>query len=225
MSDKLINKNTPRLWDRLLFEIDETMMGSPYYLDKIRKVIRFLRNKRGNFLDVGFGMGNLEKNIILNNFPLNIYGIDFSNKAVNRANKLFKGKYLVGSAQKLPFKSSFFDAIAMLDVYEHISKGDSKDVMDEINRVTKIGGSFVISVPVNEDLRKMNEEGTNYNMHVRQLTSRTLKKELQRSGFKVLKEDYLYAFRKYYFLKKIVANTIPGIRKPNVLIVYCTRYR
>lgn len=61
MSDKLINKNTPRLWDRLLFEIDETMMGSPYYLDKIRKVIRFLRNKRGNFLDVGFGMGNLEK--------------------------------------------------------------------------------------------------------------------------------------------------------------------
>lgn len=220
MSENLINKNTPHIWDQLLFEIDDTMLASPYYLNKIKKVIYFLRNKKGNFLDVGFGMGNLENNIILNKIPLNIYGIDFSQKAVNRAKKLYKGKYFVESAQKLSFASSFFDAVAMLDVYEHISKKDSKKVIDEIYRVMKMGGGLVISVPVNEDLKKMNKDGTNLNMHVRQFTPKSLKKELMKSGFRVLKEDCLYAFKKYYFIKTAIAKILPGIRKPNVLILY-----
>ena len=225
MSEKLRNKNTPRLWDRLLFEIDETMLNSPYYKDKIRRVIRFLKDKNGNFLDVGFGMGNLEKNIILNKIPFNIYGVDFSQKAVNRAKKLLKGKYIVGNAKKLSFKSSFFDVVAMLDVYEHISKNDSKKVMGEISRVMKIESCLVISVPINEDLKKMNYEGTNYNMHVRQFTSKSLTNELRESGFRVINEDHLYAFKSFYFIKTLIAKVISGIRKPNVLIVYATKCR
>ncbi len=225
MPKKLINKNTPHLWDRLLFEIDDTMLASPYYLDKIKKVIRFLRNKKGNFLDVGFGMGNLEKNIVLNNIPLNIYGIDFSRKAVERAKKLFKGNFFIQSAQKLSFKSLFFDVVTMLDVYEHISKKDSENVMDEINRVMKVDGSLVISVPVNEDLEKMNKEGINFNMHVRQFTPKSLKEELTKSGFKVMKKDFLYAFNMHYFAKTLITKIIPGIRKPNVLIMYAKKFR
>lgn len=220
MNLQVYNPNTPRLWDKRLFETNEELLKSPYYMDKINKVTSYLENKRGKFLDIGFGAGNLERSLFTDNTKLQIYGIDFSHKAVASAKKKFKGNFLVGRSQKLPFKKETFDFVAMLDVLEHISENESKTVLGEINRVLKRGGHFIISVPINENLKKMDRDGTNYNKHLRQYTPELLEKELNSSGFHILKKEFIYAFRKNYILKTAFVKLFSSFKKPNVLVVF-----
>ncbi len=66
----------------------------------------------------------------------------------------------------------------------------------------------------------MNREGTNFNRHLREYTPRILERELDLSGFRVLRKDFIYAFRNLYFLKNLIAKIFPDFRRPNVLIVY-----
>lgn len=214
------NKNTPELWDKILFDKNKELLSSPYYIDKIESVNVFLKDKKGAFLDIGFGMGNLEKMISQSNSNIEVYGIDFSGKAVERAKKCLAGKYIVTNPEKLPFPESFFDYIAMLDVYEHMFKSDSAKVLREINRVIKSYGFFIISIPLNENLKKMNREGTNYNAHVREFSETTIAKELKNAGFKILKRKYIYAFKKLYKIKSAIIKLLPNYRKPNVLLIY-----
>lgn len=225
MQKRTINPNTPQLWDKILFERDNELLMSPYYKDKIDRVYKFLKNRKGEFLDIGFGMGNLERKMIMGGVDLNIYGIDFSRKAISKARKEIKGKFYAARPHKLPFKKSYFDFVAMLDVLEHIPQIESKKVLDEINKVMKKKSFLVISVPVNEDLKKMNEDGTNLNAHLRQYTPEMLEKELSLSGFEVMKKDFIYAFRKYYLLKNIAIKIWPSLRKPNVLLIYSRKIK
>lgn len=217
------NPNTSELWDERLFETNDLLLHSSYYVDKLRKVAGFLKNKKGKFLDIGFGMGNLERKLLKDRTKLKIYGVDFSPKAVARAKKELKGNFLVAKSEKLPFEESFFDYVAMLDVLEHIPPSESKKVLGEVNRVLKKGSNFIISVPLNEDLEKMNNEGTNFNRHLREYTPRILEQELRLAGFKVLGQDFIYAFRDFYLLKNLVIKIFPNFRKPNLLIAYTVK--
>lgn len=219
------NPNTPRLWDKLLFEKNNELLKSPYYRDKLDKVYKFLEHQRGKILDIGFGMGNLEKKIVEKNLVLEIYGVDFSSKAVKRAKEKLKGKFYKAKTQNLPFKNAFFGTTIMLDVLEHIPESESKITLDEINRVTKRNGYFVLSVPLNENLEEMNKEGKNLNAHLRQYTPKLLESELNASGFKVIKKDFIWAFSKNYFLKNLIVRLWPTLRKPNVLVVYCRKIK
>lgn len=217
------NPNTSKLWDKLLFDNNPSLRHSPYYIDKINKVTRFLRNENGKFLDIGFGAGNLEQKLKNDKAKLKLYGVDFSPAAITSARKRFQGIFLISKIQKLPFKKCYFNCAVMLDVLEHIPEKESKKVLDEVNRVLKRNSVFVISVPLNEDLKKMNKEGTNYNAHLRQYTPPLLEKELKRSGFEIIKKDFIIAFNSFYFLKNIIARVFPDFRKPNLLIFYCRK--
>lgn len=214
------NPNTARLWDKMLFENGTVFKQSPFYIAKINKVSKFLEKEKGNLLDVGFGAGELENKLLDLKTKLNIYGIDFSQRAVKVARKTLKGNFQVSRAQRLPFKNSFFTNVVMLDVLEHVPKNESKKVLDEIYRVLRNNGNFVVSVPLNEDIKKMNKEETNLNRHLRQYTFPILKKELSISNFEVLTKDYIYPFAKFYNFKTAITKIFPKIRKPNLLIVY-----
>lgn len=217
------NPNTPKLWDKRLFDTNEELLRSPFYIDKLNKVYRFLKNQKGNFLDIGFGAANLEKKILSRGTNLQIYGIDFSKKAVENAKKSFAGSFYVAKSQRLPFKNSFFDFVVMLDVLEHIPEVESKKVLGEIRRVLTDKGNFVLSVPLNEDLQKMNKEGTNFNAHLREYSSRILEDELKKSGLETFKKEFIFAFSNYYFLKSLIIKMFPNFRKPNLLIIYARK--
>ncbi len=223
MVTKQKNPNTPELWDKRLFETNEILLHSPYYIDKLRRVADFLKNKNGRILDIGFGAANLERLILASDTKLKLYGIDFSSRAVMRANRELKGTFILAKSQKLPFRKSFFDFLVMLDVLEHIPSQESGRVLSEISRVLKRGGNFIISIPLNEDLAKMNNEGTNFNKHLREYTPKILKKELSLVGFGVLGWEFIYAFRNFYFLKNLAVKIFPNFRKPNLLIVYAIK--
>lgn len=217
------NPNTSKLWGRLLFEDNELLVKSPFYIKKMNSVIKFFKGYTGKFLDIGVGAGNLEKSIIKANLPVQIYGVDISTKAIKTAKKTLTGDYYIANIFKLPFKKSFFDVVAVLDVFEHVYEKDIYKALKEIYRVTKKNGSLVVSVPLNEDLKKLNKEELNYSRHVREYNLNILTNELNSTGFIVEKSEFIYAFRTQFAVKSIIVKLIPSIRKPNLLIVYCKK--
>jgi len=106
------------------------------FISEIKKV------KSENILDVGCGTGMLSKKLIkLGYKPL---GIDISEKAIQKYNKIAKGK-IVDLEKKLPFKQGYFSNIIASEVIEHINNFDF--FISEIKRVCKEGGKIHISTP------------------------------------------------------------------------------
>ena len=58
-------------------------------------------------------------------------------------------------SQGLPFPNEFFDVVYMIDVLEHISWRKTINVVDEVWRVLKPGGRFIIRVPNIERIAEM----------------------------------------------------------------------
>ncbi len=223
MKNKFKNPNTSQLWNELLFVWNDNLIESPYYLDKLSKVVGFLEKHSGNFLDVGMGVGNLEKKILKEHLALNLYGVDISPKAIKYVRKEIKGNFYVSRIFKMPFKNSFFDAVAILDVLEHIYKKDNVRALKEVNRILKRKGGLIISVPLNENLAILNKENKNLNKHVREYTFDILKEELKENGFEVISKKYIIAFKKYFYIKNLIMKILPNFRKPNLLIVYAIK--
>ncbi len=223
MSDKTTNPNTSGLWDKLLFENNDELFASPFYLAKINWVIQLIKKFKGKFLDIGFGAGFLEKEIIRNVMNLDIYGVDISKKAVSEARQKLKGKFYVANIFKLPFKSNFFDSVSALDILEHVYKKDVLIALDEINRVLKKNGKLIVSVPLNENLERLDSLKKNINRHLREYTFEILQSELELSGFRVTVKKFIYSFATFYNLKSLLTKFLPGYRKPNLLIVYCIK--
>jgi len=114
-----------------------------------------LKGKR--VLDVGCGDGALS--YLLTRKGAVVFGIDnqeiairFAREKTKRMNIDFK----VGSAYELPWGDGTFDAVVSSDVIEHLQ--DTTRYLEEIKRVTKVGGVVVISTPIRfteEPLDKM----------------------------------------------------------------------
>jgi len=217
------NRNTASFWNKLLFKKNKTLVKSQIYKDKIDNVLRMIRRYEGEFLDIGFGRGNLETKIIKEKLNIEIYGVDISPKAVKNAEKELKGFFYVSNIFKLPFNKYFFDIVAILDVLEHIEKDRIMVALKEVARVLKKGGRLVISIPLNENLETLVKEGENYNAHMREYTYDILAKELKNADFRIIDKKFLYAFAKYYKLKTFLMNFFPWLRKPNLLIVNCIK--
>lgn len=211
----IFNLNSGLMWDQLNCYGLEELGGSPIYNDKLVQVLKIIKNKRGNLLDIGFGNGIIERR--LKNFRL--YGIDISTKSVRNIKREVVGNFSVGSILDFRFTSSYFDVVLCLDVLEHISPKDTFNALGRIKRVMKPGSMLVLSVPLNEGLEQMVKEGgINPNAHVRVYSPRILQTELIISGFGIEKQILLSAFRRFYLIKKII-NRLLRIKKANLLIV------
>ncbi len=210
------NKNSDILWDDINFSRSGELKKSRIYIDKLSQILNFLKGKKGNLLDVGFGKGAMESR--LKNSDFNLFGIDISNRSVNNVRKYVEGDFKKGNVLKIPFDSNCFNYVLCLDVMEHISPFNTFKALKEINRVLKTDFFLVISVPLNEGLEEMVKNGVNPNAHVRAYTPHILRRELELSGFVIEKEIYLSAFSKHYFFKKFL-NQIFRMREPNLLIL------
>lgn len=91
-------------------------------------------------LDVGCGDG--EDALAISKFAKNVVGLDIINHKNWGEIKSKKLRLVVGRAEKLPFKSSSFDALFLKDVLHHVD--DIEKTMKEIKRVTSENSRIVI---------------------------------------------------------------------------------
>lgn len=96
------------------------------------------------FLDIGCGAGTL-CHAVKDRFK-DIYGVDISENALDIAKKYCTNTSKVNlNVERLPFEDGYFDAVACLDVIEHLF--DPVCLLEEIGRVLKNDGVLVISAP------------------------------------------------------------------------------
>lgn len=217
---ELIDNNNSNFWDRLNKDNNISSKNNPMAWDRIKTVKKLIPKSSLKILDVGFGAGQLEKNILPYNKKLKWYGIDISPESVKRVSNLYpEASFQVGNITKIKHKSNFFDYIICLEVLEHIKPIIIFKSLKEIHRVLKPKGIFIASVPLNENLEQMISIGNNPNAHLRSYSSSLIKAELEISGFTILKDFLLYAFNKNYKIKKFITMIIPKLRKPNNIIL------
>lgn len=109
-------------------------------------------------LCVGVGTGNEVIRILRRNSTVNIVGVDYSGtalrKAYTKARRSAKEiRVLTMDARHLQFAAGSFDKIVCLHLMDFVE--DHTEVTNEILRVLKIGGQFVITYPSHKEGPKL----------------------------------------------------------------------
>ena len=116
------------------------------------------------------------------------------------------GGVLRGDATKLPFEDNTFDCVVTSEVLEHIQ--DDVNVISELHRVLKPGGSLGVTVPswwpekINWMLSDEYHAPKSVGGHVRIYSATELKAKLRSAGLEVTASHHAHALHSpYWWLK------------------------
>lgn len=159
---------------------------------------KYICAKDLKILDVGCGTGALMKE--LGSYG-EVYGLDFSEKAIEFCKKRGEKNLILGSINKIPFEDNFFDVVVSLDVLEHID--DDIGAIFEIRRVLKKGGISIIFVPAFMFLWGKSDE---LGCHIRRYLVSDLKKKISGVGLSIIRSSYFntFLFLPILFVRSVV---------------------
>lgn len=141
---------------------------------------------RARILDVGCGTGaGIEEFRPYGS----VTGVDFSETAIRYSRRRQCTRTAVADASRLPFESSSFDLIAMIEVLEHVD--DDAGTLTEIARVLTPGGLIVLTVPAYQWLWSVRDEQLH---HKRRYTRTHLLEHVATAGLTVLWSTHIDAF-------------------------------
>ncbi|MBI2676113.1 MAG: class I SAM-dependent methyltransferase [Candidatus Aenigmarchaeota archaeon] len=118
--------------------------GADRWLTKIKREMQVSRmsGKPDILVDLGCGAGRYHSLIPARH----VIGLDISRKKLLKAKEEgSKGYLILGSVFNLPFKSGSCEAVLLSEVIEHVD--DQKQVLEEVKRIVRPGGSLIISTP------------------------------------------------------------------------------
>jgi ubiquinone/menaquinone biosynthesis C-methylase UbiE len=147
---------------------------------------RYIQKKNLKILDVGCGTGALMKE--LGSYG-EVYGLDFSEKAIEFCKVRGEKNLTFGSITAIPFEDNFFDVVVSLDVIEHVE--DDALALSEIRRVLKKDGYSIIFVPAFMFLWGKSDE---LSCHFRRYTLKDLKSKVCRGGLNIVRSTYFNTF-------------------------------
>jgi ubiquinone/menaquinone biosynthesis C-methylase UbiE len=134
--------NQEKVWDEIAESWDERRR------DIGPRIIKFIQEAKGNFLDLGCGSG---RNLIKNN-QVEFYLVDFSQKMLDLAGKKakklkLKYKLIKTDASNLKcFEDNFFDSALYIATLHCLEKKEREKSLKEFFRVLKKKGKALISV-------------------------------------------------------------------------------
>jgi SAM-dependent methyltransferase len=168
------------------------------YEKRHQRTIKFISSLKSKLkiLDIGCQAGGFCAELLrLNHEP---YGIEIDLESVENARKVNPTiEFAVGNCEKqIPFPDATFDAVWAGEVIEHIGHTDL--FINEINRVLKVGGHFILSTPMHNRLKNMMvvlfkfEKHFNPEFpHYRFYSKKSLSAVLEKRGFEIVEVDYI----------------------------------
>nr|MDO8135788.1 class I SAM-dependent methyltransferase [Candidatus Njordarchaeum guaymaensis] len=149
----------------------------------ILKLTGRLRNQA--ICDIACGIGRISDR--LNKLGGRVSGIDIDENEVRVGSETSANiDFILGAAEHLPYRSSFFDKAVSVCALEHFS--DDKQALKEINRILKKRGTLVLTVDSfshpNLNQKIISTQRRIYHVK-RYYTEETLAYSLKRAGFKV----------------------------------------
>lgn len=152
MVDRQVEGNQTQIWDHFQNEGIESFSQSrprlKYLTDQVNPGLKLL--------NIGVGGAILEK--FAYEKGIDIHSLDPNERAIEKIrDELDLGeKAKVGFSQEMPFPDDMFDTVVMSEVLEHLNEIDFDATTNEVARVLKRNGSFIVTVPFNEDLESGN---------------------------------------------------------------------
>lgn len=213
---KKANPNTQLFWDEKIRAQSTITAGDYITRDRIKYIAKQI-SSNVTVLDVGFGYGFLEQQLVNSKLIIKLYGVDISEVAAKRLIHHLGRHFIVANANSIPFKGNTFDVICLLEVLEHAFQKEKDLILKEIYRLLKPNGKLIVSVPLYDSVFENHPSG-----HVRMYSPEKLLLELSSMGFKVLQRKFLYAFSSFYSQKSFFCNFFK-IKQPNNLIVVATK--
>lgn len=161
--------------ERMIPEFNE---GSKIYLEHVNRYIfakQFVKDK--DVLDIACGSG-YGTELLLGAGAKSVLGVDISKEAVKYCkNKYPKINFKVGSVDDIPVEDESMDVVVSFETIEHVDEKTQQKFMQEVNRVLKNDGIFVVSTPNALVYEKGNE------FHMKELTPDELDVLLKKYGF------------------------------------------
>ena len=126
------------------------LYASPDYKNLVEKIIIKLTPFGKTVLEIGIGDGRLSYKLAEEK-KCRVTGIDISDIVINLAKKRLKEtdtlKYIKADARQLPFKDKTFDISISKDLIEHLPPKDHLWHLQEVKRILKDKGSYIIFTP------------------------------------------------------------------------------
>lgn len=169
----MLQKLTDFYIKQLFFTNFISLFINPFYI--IRS--RLLKNLKplafqckGKLLDFGCGLKPYQK-LFVN--VENYIGIDIENEGHSHEKEMIDVFY---DGKKLPFNDASFDTVFCSEVLEHVFNID--EILPEINRVLKVGGIFLVTIPFAWDEHEIPNDFGRY-------TSFGISHLLEKNGFHI----------------------------------------
>jgi ubiquinone/menaquinone biosynthesis C-methylase UbiE len=109
------------------------------------RIMRLVRNRRGNVLEIGCGQGSGARIIFDLLCPEEYVGIDLDPRMIRRAEKkagsLPKARFMESDVSSLEFPDASFDLVVNFAILHHVP--DWRAALAEVHRVLRVGGEFV----------------------------------------------------------------------------------
>ena len=139
-------------WDESWANVDQNRVKA--YLQKSRtepdEMIRYLHTiKAKTVCDAGCGCGAYAMKLAANGFE--VCGFDVAAPAVELAQNLLQdagiqAELKVASVLSTGYGENRFDCVLSRDVLDHMTKQEAKAALKELVRITKAGGSVIVTV-------------------------------------------------------------------------------
>lgn len=168
---------------------DPLHKDSLFYFGYVNILLNELPTSPAKILDVGCGDGRISAEMVSRGYE--VTGLDYLSISILYAKTMVpEGTFMQADLRKdlikdYSLRKEYFDAVVMVEVYEHIPPEDCSIVLENVHKVLKPGGIFIISVP--------SKLMTFSSLHYRHFELDEFGQELKSGGFKIQKMIYQHS--------------------------------